>query len=124
MPYRFQEKFEKYAGYRFFRDKKSILVQALAYGRKLSDQQIASFGNRIDNQISASITSGFNCALFCGTALQEGTEHANMLQKFGQNRIKIEDVSEFTNRLSQLAGAYRSQLRDVVYTDQKNFVLE
>ena len=51
MPYRYKEKFEKYGGHRFFRDKKSILVQAISYGRRLTEQQIAAYDRRINEYL-------------------------------------------------------------------------
>jgi hypothetical protein len=206
MPYRYKEKFEKDAGYRFLRDKRSLLVRASSYGRRFTDGQVASYDGHInryldavtpragnaykfakaltrtdfpeakseplykyvsdttwgyirrgsfqfgtaryyrttpnmniqdqhegtssihltsqDNQMNVTLTSGFNCAIFCGTAHIEGGDHEMMLSRFGRKRLKIEPVTEFLARVCRLTGAFRSHVFDVVYTDLKNYTTE
>jgi small nuclear ribonucleoprotein (snRNP)-like protein len=206
MPYRYKEKFEKDNGYRFFRDKKSVLVHAISYGRRLTEGKVAAYDahtNRYldavmprasdsyeyaqalrpsdfpdvksqplykyvsdatweyirqgsfqfgtaqyyrntpnrniqdqregassihltsqDNQLNVTLTSGFNCAIFCGTAHIEGPEHELMLSRFGRKRLKIEPLMEFLARVCRLTGSFRAHVKDVVYNDLKNYVTE
>jgi hypothetical protein len=206
MPYSYKEKQEKDGGYRFFRDKKSIRIQAISYGRRLTEEQVAAYDRRIneyldnvagrsaetpkavqalkrndftdvgtgplykyvsdetweyirqgsvqfgsaqyyrttpnikiqdqregasnihlmsgDNQLNVALISGFNCAIFCGTAHIEGPDHKRMLSCFGSKRLKIEPVSEFVARVCKLTGAFRAHVFDVVYNDLKHYAAE
>jgi hypothetical protein len=206
MTYRYKEKFEKNAGYRLIRDKKFILVQAISYGRRLTEEEVAAYDRRIntyldsvagrsaeepkygqalrrnnfpdvssdplykyvsdvtwerarqgsfrfgsaqfyrttsniniqdqhegawsihlisgDNQLNVALISGFNCAIYCGTAHIEGPDHELMLTRFGNKRLKIEPVSEFAARVCKLMGAFRARVVDVVYTDLKHYAAE
>jgi hypothetical protein len=206
MPYCYREKFEKYGGYRFVRDKKSILVHAISYGRRLTDGQVAAYDSRVNafldavlprasgdakyaqaltrtdfpdlkaeplykyvsnatweyirqgsfqfgtaqyyrttpnidiqdqregassihlasvnNQLNVTLTSGFNCAIFCGTAHIQGPDHDLMLSRFGRKRLKIEPVSKFLARVCKLTGSFRAHVFDVVYNDLKNYAVE
>jgi hypothetical protein len=206
MRYRYKERHEKDGGYRFLRDKKSIFIQAIGYGRRLTEQQIAAYDRRIneyldnvagrsaeapkavqalrrddfpdvgtgplykyvsdetwgyirqgafqfgsaqyyrttpnikirdqregasnihlmsgDNQLNVALISGFNCAIFCGTAYIEGPDHELMLSRFGSKRLKIEPVSQFLARVCELTGAFRARVFDVVYNDLKHYAAE
>jgi hypothetical protein len=206
MTYRYKEKFENDAGYSFIRDKKSVLVQAISYGRRFTEEQVAAYDRHInayldnvagrsaeapkyaqalrrddfpdvsadplykyvsdatwkyirqgsfqfgsaqfyrttpniniqdqregasnihlmsgDNQLNVALISGFNCAIFCGTALIEGPDHDLMLSRFGSKRLKIEPVSEFLARVCKLTGAFRAHVFDVVYNDLKHYAAE
>lgn len=46
--FRYKEKFEKDKGFRFFRDKRSVLVQAISFGRRLTERQTADYVKRIN----------------------------------------------------------------------------
>jgi hypothetical protein len=204
--YRYKEKFEKDGGYRFLRDKKSILIQAIGYGRRLTEEQVVAFNRHTnkyldnvagrsaeapkyaqvlkrddwpdvstdplykyvsdatweyirqgsfqfgsaqfyrttpnintqdrregassfhlvsgDNQLTVTLISGFNCAIFCGTTYIEGPDHKLMLSRFGSKRLKIEPVSEFLTRVCKLTGAFRAHVFDVVYNDLKHYAAE
>jgi hypothetical protein len=205
MAYRYREKFD-YRGYRFIRDKKSVLVHAISYGRRLPDGEVAHYDRRINayldavlsrtagdsiyaqaltrtdfpdltsepiykyisdatweyirhgsfqfgtaqyyrttpniniqdqregtstihlasgtNQLHVTLTSGFNCAIFCGTAHIEGPDHELMLSRFGRKRLKIEPVGDFLACVGRLIGSFRAHVFDVVYTDLKNYAAE
>jgi hypothetical protein len=77
-----------------------------------------------DNQLNVALISGFNCAIFCGTAHIEGPDHELMLSRFGSKRLKIEPVSEFLARVCKLTGAFRAHVFDVVYSDLKHYAAE
>jgi hypothetical protein len=206
MAYRYKEKFENDAGYRLIRDRKSILVQAISYGRRFTEEQVAAYDRHInayldnvagrsaeapkyaqalrrddfpdvssdplykyvsdatweyirqgsfqfgsaqfyrttsniniqdqhegssnihlmsgDNQLNVALISGFNCAIFCGTAHIEGPDHELMLARFGSKRLKIEPVPEFLARVCELMGAFRARVFDVVYNDLKHYAAE
>ena len=206
MAHRYKEKFEKNGGYRFIRDKKSILVHAISYGRRLTDGHVAAYDSRVNayldtvlpratdnanyaealtrtdfpdlkadpfykyvsdatweyirqgsfqfgtaqyyrttpnidiqdqregassihlasgnNQLHVTLTSGFNCAIFCGTGHFEGPDHDLMLSRFGRKRLKIEPVSKFLARVCKLTHSFRAHVFDVVYNDLKNYAVE
>jgi hypothetical protein len=77
-----------------------------------------------DNQLNVALISGFNCAIFCGTAHIEGPDHKRMLSCFGSKRLKIEPVSKFVARVCKLTGAFRAHVFDVVYNDLKHYAAE
>jgi hypothetical protein len=206
MHYRYKEKFEKDAGYRFSRDKRSVLVHAISYGRRLTDEETAAYNRHVNayldavmrrtnevykyaqaltrtdlpdveseplykyvsdatweyirkgsfqfgtaqyyrstpniniqdqregasslhlasgnNQLNVTLTSGFNCAIFCGTAQIEGPDHELMLSRFGRKRLKIEPVTGFMACVCRLTGAFRAHVFDVVYNDLKDYAAE
>jgi hypothetical protein len=43
MSYKYKERFEPDQGYHFYRDNHSILIRAMSYGRRLTDDQTASY---------------------------------------------------------------------------------
>jgi hypothetical protein len=206
MPYLYRVKFEKNGGYRFIRDKKSILVHAISYGRRLPDGQVAAYDRHVNayldavmprategakyaqaltrtdfpdvesepfykyvsdatweyirqgsfqfgtaqyyqttpniniqdqregassihlasgnNQLNITLTSGFNCAIFCGTAHIGGPDHDLMLARFGAKWLKIEPITEFLTCVRRLTGSFRAYVFDVVYNDLKNCAAE
>jgi hypothetical protein len=77
-----------------------------------------------DNQLNISLTSGFNCAIFCGTSHMKGKDHTLMQSKFGKKRLKIEPLSEFVARICQKLNSVRACVHEVVYTDLKNYIAE
>lgn len=206
MGHRYKERFERDRGFRIFRDKCSILLQAQAFGKRLTDREIADycaavdsyldavtprdkleyvpseilpgvelkdvtneplfkyvddkawgyiqagsfrFGTAMDyrasphesdrdqhegaghfalasgdDQATVTITSGFNCAIFCGTSYLDGVAHSNMLSRHGLRRIKIEPVAEFINEVAGRIDAIGSRIHDVIYTNRKVFKAE
>ncbi len=76
-----------------------------------------------NNQLHASIVSGFNCAIFCGAADQNRDEEL-MQSRFGRNVLVIKDPTKFITHVCGLLNARESYIYDVVYTDLKNYVLE
>ena len=75
-----------------------------------------------NNQLSVAITSGFNCALFCGTSFVQGPDHELMLSRFGRKRIKIDPLDEFVAALAKHIGAFSAHVYDIIYADLKNYL--
>ena len=53
MSYEYREQFEADQGYHLYRDKLSILVRAISYGRRFTDDQMASYVKHIDRYMDA-----------------------------------------------------------------------
>jgi hypothetical protein len=74
------------------------------------------------DQLNATILSGFNAAIYCGTGAIG--DRALMTSRFGGRLIKIHPLREFARRIATRIGAAEFHVYDVVYTDQKNFFAE
>jgi hypothetical protein len=74
------------------------------------------------DQLTMSLVSGYNCAIYCGTDQIDGSNDDLMRTRFGRKRIKIEPVGGFIARAKKCIGAYRSRIYDVVYRDIKSLV--
>jgi hypothetical protein len=74
------------------------------------------------DQLNATILSGFNAAIYCGTGAIG--DRALMTSRFGGRVIKIHPVKEFAKRIATRVGAAEFHVYDLVYTDQKNFFAE
>ncbi|HTR87171.1 MAG TPA: hypothetical protein VMI56_22000 [Reyranella sp.] len=78
-----------------------------------------------DDQFSLGLTSGFNAAIFCGTALPHAdVDHEVMIGKFGSRLLKIEPVNEFIERLRKRIHAFRARVFDITYTDTKTIIVQ
>jgi hypothetical protein len=53
MKYRYKEKFEANGGFRFFRDKRTVLLQATSYGRRFTEQQLGSYVRSINGLLDS-----------------------------------------------------------------------
>jgi hypothetical protein len=53
--YRYTEVFEQNAGFHLYRDNWSILVQAIAYGRRLSNEDMANFTKHVNRFIDSDL---------------------------------------------------------------------
>src|SRR6266480_2786579 len=60
MPYRYKEKFEKDAGYRLFRDKKSVLVHTISYGRRLTAEKVVAYDAHTNRYLDAVLPRASN----------------------------------------------------------------
>jgi hypothetical protein len=77
-----------------------------------------------NDQLNVSLSSGYNCAMLCGTSeMDGGTEHL-MRSRFGLRRIVIHDVRGFVNHVAGRIGATRARVHDVVYRDVMSFAGE
>jgi hypothetical protein len=101
----------------FYRATENALIQDVREG--LATFHIGSD----DNQLHASMVSGYNCVLFCGTSTYN-PDSARMKKSFGTNLIRIENPSAFASQVCSLLGAKAWHIHDVAYTDLKNFTLE
>jgi hypothetical protein len=72
-------------------------------------------------QFHAAMTAGYNCFMFCGTNVQDQSGQEHMATRFGSRILRIDDIAGFAERARTVVGARNVIVRDVVYTDTKNF---
>ena len=77
-----------------------------------------------NDQLNISLTSGYNCAIFCGTGTIDGPNEALMRQRFGTRRIRISPLKQFAERAKTLLGAHRYRVYDVIYRDVQSYTAE
>jgi hypothetical protein len=75
------------------------------------------------DEIGASILSGFNCLVLCGTS-SKNSNHEYMTERFGTRVIRIHNVNAFSTALMKLIGAKAYYFYDVLYSDLKSYCLE
>jgi hypothetical protein len=69
--------------------------------------------------VIASVLSGFNCAIFCGT--DSLANRALMERRFGSNVLRIESIKSFADAVREKIGANAYHLCAVAYADLKVF---
>ena len=73
-------------------------------------------------QIIASVLSGFNYLLLCGT--DSITDDQFMRKKFGEVRLEIKNISSFADKIMTSIGAKSWDIQKVQYTDFKAFTFD
>ena len=102
----------------FYRNTPNIEIQDRKEG-------VGHFHLRHENdQLNISLTSGYNCAIFCGTGKIDGPNETLMRQRFGKRRIRIAPLKQFTERAKILIGAHRCRVYDVIYQDVQSYAAE
>lgn len=69
--------------------------------------------------LNMSSLSGFNSLVICTSADARRSERKLRHEKFGPRLIKINGVSEFSERIAELLNAERYVIRDLIYSDVK-----
>uniref|UniRef100_UPI00404A050C hypothetical protein n=1 Tax=Gelidibacter sp. TaxID=2018083 RepID=UPI00404A050C len=110
-----------------FISKGKFQLGSLQYYREIerdeSRDEKEGFSNIILNsnnrQILASVISGFNSYIFCGTYDLNLSE--TMSKNFGGYILKIKNIKTFADKIKKAIGAVNWQIEKVTYTDYKAF---
>jgi hypothetical protein len=80
-----------------------------------------------DDQVTFTIRAGFNCTIFCGTRVINGSDHERMMAQFsdgGGKCLRIRPVPDFIAHVKKRTRAFRVRLHDAIYTDAKVLTLQ
>lgn len=99
----------------YYRNCENLVIQ--------DDREGWSFFHLSNNnkELHIGMLSGFNSAIFCGTAVANDDRYASVSRRFGDMVLVIRDVHGFAKRACEAMGAMRYRIADVVYCDLKNF---